>query len=107
MKLAAMSVGRRKPGQPLPNCGKDIKPMCWADGYKLLCETYYDPAQLKQLDYHRKQAMQRIFKQLKPFMYTDKSRADADRVMSIIRQHGFGYSYFGQFAGTKTSSEGA
>ncbi len=97
MKLVAMSVGRRKPGQPPPKCRKDIKPMCWADGYKLLWETYYDPTQLKQLDYHREQAMQRIFDQLKPFMYTDKSRADADRVMSKIREQGYRNSYYGQF----------
>jgi len=98
MKLVAMSVGRRKPGQPLPKCSNDIRPMCWADGYKLLWETYYDPRQLKQLDYHREQAMQRIYNQLKPFMNTDKSRADAEHVILKFREHGFGYSYYGQFS---------
>jgi hypothetical protein len=97
-KLVSMSVGRRNNRQPLPACKEDIKPMCWANGYKYLWEVPYDPCQLRALDRHRERVMMQIYRRLEPFMLSKNDRADADRVMQEIRKHGFRYSYYGQFA---------
>lgn len=42
--------------------------------------------------------MMRIYRLLEPFMLSKSDRADAERVMQEIRQHGFRFSYYGQFA---------
>jgi hypothetical protein len=97
-KIIAMSVGYKSPKDPMPASKEDIKPKCWADGYKYLWEVPYDPNQLRELDRHRERVMSRIYNHLKPSMRSDKDRKEADDVMHKIRTHGFRFSYYGQFA---------
>jgi|GEM_PF-582584 len=60
MKLISMSVGRRKFWQPLPACGDDIMPMCWANGYRGLWQVGFDSSGLRELDRHRDRQLRRI-----------------------------------------------
>lgn len=98
MKLIAMSVGRRTFGQPLPSCGDDIMPMCWANGYQALWQAPYDPSQLKELDRHRDRQIRRVRSLLNPLAERQGSSQGSDDRKKGRLYHGAPFSYHGQFA---------
>lgn len=95
MRLISLSVGRRKFGQPLPMCGPDIMPMCWAKGYVGLWKVDFDTSNLKELDRHRDRQLRRIRNRLS---HTETpSGAPKDREKKKRQFYGAPFSYHGQF----------
>lgn len=99
LKFIAMSVGRIKLVQKSPSCAGQIKSMCWANGYRILCDVSYDPSQLKKLDRHRDQQWKRIRRALKPLLEQNTSSHPLNVGVNQPRYYGAPFSYHGQFAG--------
>ncbi|MCP5543865.1 MAG: hypothetical protein H7A49_08155 [Akkermansiaceae bacterium] len=97
MKLVALSVGRRQWWQPLPSCGDDIKPLCWAHGYRGLWQVRFDSSGLKELDRHRDRQLRRIRHCLR-HLDTPKGNAKGKSTKKKKRRfYGAPFSYHGQF----------
>ena len=97
MKLISLSVGRRKFGQPLPGCGDDIMPICWAGGYRGLWQVNYDSSSLKDLDRHRDRQLRRIRRRLRHLKTPTVNPKVAGLEKKIRKFYGATFSYHGQF----------
>ena len=98
-KLIAMSVGRIRFREKPPSCAKEIKPMCWANGYKSLWDVSYNPSQLKRLDRHRDLQWKRVRSALKPLLGQNASGRHLNGRLNRPRYDGSPFSYYGQFSG--------
>ena len=97
MKLISMSVGRLTFWQPLPACGDDIMPMCWANGYRGLWQVPFDSSGLKELDRHRDRQLRRIRRCLSHLETPGGIPKVAGREKKKHRYYGNPFSYHGQF----------